>query len=217
MKILEKLLDLLFPPRCPFCRSILRDGERTVCAACDKSLPRTNAASCEQSFPHVEKCFSPLYYDGTVRQSLLRYKFGGMSVYSEKYSEFILKCIDENKVSCDIITWVPLSAARRRRRGYDQAELLARCLAKRRGIDCKRLIVKIRNNPAQSGTASADMRKKNVSGVYRVVDGAEIRGRTVLLVDDIVTTGSTLGECARVLKSAGAAQVFAATLARNRR
>lgn len=217
MKITEKLLDLLFPPRCPFCRSILKDNEKNICAACDKNLPRTNAASCEQSFPNIKKCLSPLYYDGVVRQSLLRYKFGGMSVYSKKYSEFILKCIDENKVSCDIITWVPLSAARRRRRGYDQAELLAEEIAKHRGTECARLLVKIKNNPAQSGTASAEARKKNVSGVYKAVGGADIKGKNVLIIDDIVTTGSTLSECARVLKSAGAAEVFAASLARNKR
>ena len=215
-RLWERALDLLYPPRCPFCRALLREKEKTVCAKCDASLPRTGAVGAEQKLANIEKCFSPLYYEGTVRSSLLRFKFGGLSSYSENYSEFMTKCIDGRGLSCDTITWVPISRARLRRRGYDQAMLLARGVSKRLGVGCEQLLVKIRNNPAQSGTGSREKRKKNVSGVYRVKEGASVAGRHILLVDDIVTTGATLSECARTLRSAGAASVTALTLARGK-
>lgn len=124
------------------------------------------------------------------------------------------KCIDENEISCDIITWVPLSRKRLRKRGYDQARLLAEELSRISGVGCCRLLQKTRNNPAQSGTGSAEKRRANVSGVYRAADEDQVKGKSILLVDDIVTTGATLSECARVLISAGAREVKAVTVAR---
>lgn len=213
----EKALDLLFPPRCPFCRSLLRDGETALCASCRRELPwAVGTAQC-QSFSHIRRCVSPLYYDGLVRRSLLRYKFRGYALYAKKYSEILANCIDENQVSCDIITWVPLSEKRLRARGYDQARLLAEGIGERRGLPCARLLIKTADNPPQSATGSGEKRRKNVAGVYAAADPALAAGKRVLLVDDIVTTGATLNECARVLRAAGAAEVCAAALARNKR
>jgi ComF family protein len=216
-RITDKLLDLLFPPRCPFCRALLKDGERTVCTACRAALPWTRGGERTQQFPYIRRCCSPLFYEGAVRRSLLRYKFGGSSAYSKNYSEILANCIDENEVSCDIITWAPLGRKRLRSRGYDQAQLLAEGVAAIRGLPCEPLLRKTRDNPPQSGTGSREKRRANVSGVYAVTDPARVHGRRVLLVDDIVTTGSTLSECARILRAAGAAEVSALTLARSGR
>jgi len=215
MRAIDWILDLLYPRRCAFCHRLI-EGEETVCARCRRELPYTAGAGREQKFPFVSRCVSPLYYEGDVRRSLLRYKFRGLTGYAEIYGEFLSKCIDETEISCDIITWVPLSARRLRRRGYDQAGLLAAELSRRRAILCRPLLRKLRDNPAQSGTGSPEKRRANVAGVYETVDAAQLQGLRVLLVDDIVTTGATLSECARMLKSAGAAQVFAATVARGR-
>lgn len=211
-----KLLDLLFPPRCPFCRAILKDSETLLCRTCGKELPWTQDASRGQSFRHVEKCFSPLYYEGDVRRSLLRYKFGGLSVYAPKYAALMLPCIEQSGSPFDVITWVPLGRKRLRKRGYDQARLLAEALAKQLEIPCERLLLKCADNPPQSGTGSPEKRRKNVSGVYRVCDPALVKGRRILLVDDIVTTGATLSEASRVLKAAGARGIVAATVARSK-
>lgn len=215
MKIFDWILDLLYPRRCAFCHRLI-EGEEAVCARCRKALPYTAGAGGEQKFPFVSCCVSPLYYEGDVRQSLLRYKFRGLTAYAEIYGEFLSKCIDESDISCDIITWVPLSARRLRRRGYDQARLLAEDLSRRSAIECRPLLRKTRDNPAQSGTGSAEKRRANVTGIYEAVDPDRLKGSRVLIVDDIVTTGATLSECARTLKSAGAAQVFAAAVARAR-
>ncbi len=207
-------LDLLFPPRCVFCRRLTQGGA-SLCPRCREKLPYTRDASC-QRFPHVDSCCSPLYYTDEVRSSLLRYKFGGLSMYAGCYGEILAKCIDENGFSCDSISWVPLSRQRLRKRGYDQARRLSEETAGRLGLPCVGTLRKRRDNPAQSGTGNAEKRRKNVKGVYEALPEAEIAGRRILLVDDIVTTGATLSECASVLKAAGAAAVLGATLARRK-
>ena len=214
--IFEKLLDLLFPPRCPFCRTILKDHEKTICARCARELPWTAGEAQKQKLRHVEACVSPLFYEGDVRRSLLRYKFGGMSLYAPKYARLMEKCISENAMDFDLIAWVPVSRKRLKKRGYDQAMLLAQELSASLRIPCPQLLVKTADNPPQSVTGSAEKRRSNVSGVYRVVDPFLIKDQNVLIVDDIVTTGATLNECARVLKAAGAKKIYAAALARSR-
>lgn len=212
MKLLDELLELLYPTRCVFCHKLTPHREK-VCVNCLRTLPRVPSAAQKQSFPHISACVSPLYYEGNVRRSLLRYKFGGLSFYAEEYADYVLKCIDENDIICDSITWVPLSRRRLRKRGYDQARLLAEAIAARTGLPCERTLVKIRNNPPQSRTEKASQRRANVSGAYRAASETKLAGRCFLLVDDIVTTGSTLSECADVLRRAGAASVSAATVA----
>ena len=215
-EFLEKLLDLFFPPRCPFCRRILKDSEGLLCGKCLRTLPRAKGSECAQKFRHLNLCLSPLYYEDDVRRSLLRFKFGGMSIYAPKYAELMAECLLENECSFEVITWAPLGRKRLKKRGYDQARLLAEELAERLGKPCEQLLNKCADNPPQAGTGSPEKRRKNVSGVYRASDPERIRGRSILLVDDIVTTGATLSECARVLKASGAKSVCAATLARSR-
>ena len=110
------------------------------------------------------------------------------------------------------MTWVPVSRKRLRRRGYDQAELLARSACRRWDTRPERLLEKTRDNPAQSGLTDREARRENVKGAYRAA--GDCRGRRVLLVDDICTTGATLGQCAAVLLDAGAEAVVCAAAAR---
>ena len=214
MKLIERVLELFYPTKCAFCHKLT--GGARVCDKCAGNLPVTPGSAQEQKFPFISQCVSPLYYEGDVRESLHRYKFGGLSHYCTVYAPFMAKCIDENQISCDIITWVPLSRKRLRQRGYDQARLLAAELSKKAGIECCRLLKKTRNNPAQSGTGGAEKRRANVSGVYTALSPEKITGKSILIVDDIVTTGATLSECGRMLLSAGAKEVKAVTVARKR-
>ena len=108
MICIDMLLDLLFPRKCAFCRRLTQNGA-VICPRCREKLHYTNYAA-RQDFPHLDGCYSPLYYTDEVRQSLLRYKFGGLRMYASVYGEFLAKCIDENRISCDSISWVPLSA-----------------------------------------------------------------------------------------------------------
>ena len=113
-------------------------------------------------------------------------------------------------VSFDVITCVPLSKRRKNDRGYNQAELLARSVSKNLGIPYSELLRKVVNNKVQH-KENARERKINVYGVYDLIDGVDVNGKTVLLVDDVKTTGSTLNECAKMLKMHGAEKVFVVT------
>ena len=212
-RLRDALLELCFPTRCIFCRRLSRAGV-PVCPACLRRYPDLPPAAQVQKLPGLESCLSPLRYAGQVRAALLRYKFRDCSGYAPVFGNFMRKCLDENGISCDSITWVPLSARRLRRRGYDQARLLAEAIAAGAGIPCAALLEKQRDTPAQSGLRSREARRKNAAGAYRVREGADVAGKRILLADDIVTTGETLRECARVLKAAGAKSVTAVTAAR---
>ncbi len=215
MRIWEYILELLYPSRCAFCRRLTGEG-RLICESCGKKLPYTKGPAQGRKLPHVSLCLSPLYYEGLVRDSLLRYKFQGLTPYAGIYGDLISKCVDENGISCDIITWVPLSRQRLRKRGYDQARLIAERLSRLSGVPSACLLRKIRNNPAQSGSGGPEKRRANVSGVYEALRPELFAGKTVLLVDDIVTTGATLSECARVLSRAGAGKRISAVAAGSR-
>lgn len=212
MKLIDTLLDLLYPPRCPFCHRFL-DGGMRVCSRCERSLPYMPAGSLDRTFENLDECFSVLRYEGDVRKSLHRYKFGGVSAYAGCYAKLLAECIEDNAIYADVVTWAPLSARRLRERGYDQARLLAEGAAEYMETPCLPLLKKRRHNAAQSGTKSADERRRNVRGVYAYAGNTPLDGMTVLLVDDIVTTGATLDECAGVLRKAGAAEILALTLA----
>ena len=214
MKVIPFLLDLLYPPRCAFCHDFLETSREGICAHCRTGLPFAQNGG-RQHFPFIPACVSPLNYEGNVRESLLRYKFGGATGYAKVYGRLVAETVrTELPGAYDLITWVPLSRKRLRERGYDQAYLLAKETARHWGIEPVRLLRKTRNNAAQSGLASAAERRGNVLGVYTAENIDKIRGAKILLIDDILTTGATLGECVRVLREAGAADVVCATLAR---
>ena len=216
---LGTLLDLLFPPRCVFCRRLLRRGEEGICSRCQQELPWALGAEAEQTGEFFSLCASPLWYQDQVRASFHRYKFKGVRGYSRTYGRLVAQCVlDHLAGRYDLITWVPLSRARLRQRGYDQAMLLASAAALELDDVAAETLRKVRDTEAQSGLGKNDAsRRANVLSAYQVTDPALVEGRRVLLIDDIVTTGSTLSECARVLRTAGAADVVCAALARSRR
>ncbi|MBS1402170.1 MAG: ComF family protein [Oscillospiraceae bacterium] len=216
MKLWNALLDLLYPPRCAFCHRLVASSAVTICEACRKNLPYTENRA-QQKMNFVAACVSPLYYENDVRQSLLRYKFHGATGYASVYAPLVADCIrTQLDKEFDLITWVPLSRKRLRRRGYDQARLLAEAVAEALGTAAVGTLKKVQHTAAQSQTGSAEKRRANISGAYRVPAPAQIADKRILLIDDIVTTGSTLSECARTLGLAGAEQVVCATVARRR-
>jgi len=213
MGFFATLLDLLFPPKCVFCGKVLHEKNDEWCDRCVESLPFTMNSG-RQEGAYYDFCVSPLYYKASVRRSVLRYKFKGASGYADAYGKILAGCIRENPdIRYDMISWVPLSEKRKRDRGYDQAMLLALATALELGEVAVETLKKTRNVRAQSELGSADARRDNISGVYEAVDPELLDGKCILLIDDIVTTGSTLEECAGVLLSAGAARVVCAALA----
>lgn len=206
--IRSPLLDLFFPTRCAFCGRV---SARGVCEACGRTLPRTELPLREGA--GYGRCAVPLKYEGNVREALLRFKFRGGRGAAVGFGRLLSRCAAEELGGMfDAVTYAPVSAARRAARGYDQAYLLARETARHWDAEPLTLLRKTRDNPPQSGLDAA-ARRGNVVGVYEPCDPEKIKGARVLLIDDILTTGSTLSECARVLRGAGAAGVVCACLA----
>lgn len=216
MGIFSGLWDLLFPPRCAFCRRVLKTGEKGMCARCASEICYTKNGGA-QSGDFFKVCVSPLLYEDKVRDSILRFKFRDDTIYAKLFGVMLADCIEENlKGSYDIITWVPLSEKRRKKRGYDQAMLLAMAAALNMDDVAVELLYKTTDVPAQSSLGGAEKRRANISGVYTVADEELVRDRRILIIDDIITTGATLSECAKTLKLAGAKEVVCCTLARAR-
>lgn len=211
-KIKNQILDLLYPPKCIFCGKIIDSSELCICGKCSQGLHYESDPVLTQKPDGVDMCISPLVYTDEVRDSLIRYKFNGYLHYALTYSQIISKILYDYSPECDIITWVPLSRKRLRSRGYDQARLIAEQLSGLTGIRCRRLLRKNIDIQPQSGTRNASERAANVKGVYSPLKNG-IKGSNILLVDDIITTGSTVSECAKTLKTAGALSVTVVTVA----
>ena len=212
MKLLDTVLNLVFPPKCIFCGKIVEDSRNLTCSVCASCLPFRENKAFFQKEGYIDICYAPFYYRDTVRDSLHRFKFGGCSHYADEYSKYILSALPSD-LRVDLISYVPLSRKRFRERGYNQAELIAGKLSEYLMLDSKRLLYKNIHNRAQSSTTSLQERKSNVTGVYFPADLSCEQGKTVLLIDDIITSGSTLNECARVLKENGVASVICAAVA----
>jgi len=214
LSFLTTFLDLLFPPKCVFCARVLDKTDDGWCDKCTESLPFADNQG-KQNGEVFDFCVSPLYYTGVVRRSILRYKFKGASHYADVYGKFLAECIRENpELEYDIISWVPLSGKRERKRGYDQAMLLALSTALNLDDVAVETLEKPVDVQAQSELGDRAQRSANISGAFVASDPEIIAGKRVLLIDDVVTTCSTLDECAKILLSAGASGVVCAALAR---
>ena len=212
-KLTETILNLVFPPKCPFCGKVL--DAVGVCPPCEKALPWIPEEQAVLSEGDLT-CAAPLWYEGNVREALLRLKFRGGSALAEPLGELLAQCAAEQfGGEFDTVTWVPVSRRRLRERGFDQCRLLAVQVAKVYGMRPVRTLKKWKDVPSlASSEASPAMRRKLVAGVYRVISPETVAGKRILLVDDIITTGSTLEEAAGTLRAAGAAEVCCVTAAR---
>ena len=216
MKLIQGLLNALFPPKCILCGKLLEKEETDLCRACRTEAPAYPEGKRKLQF--LDSFTAVWYYEGYVRRSLLRYKFRGVRSYAPAYGRLLaMKLLSEQPEGFDLIAWVPVSRIRKLRRGYDQVELLARAVGKELELPSAPILKKIRNNRRQSRITGSAERRANVLGVYRVADPESIRGKRILLLDDILTTGATAGECARVLLTAGAKEVHCAVIAAARK
>lgn len=211
MKLISKIVALLFPPKCVLCGGLLQAEKEDICPTC------YTAARIFLHHPwkltHVKSWHALWQYGGAVRDSLVRYKFRNRRSYCRTYGRELSRKLPDWKLEYDVITWVPVSRLRKFSRGYDQVELIAQEVGQHLGQTPQRLLHKWRNNRKQSTIRSLEKRQKNVRGVYRMAQGADVKGKRVLLLEDIITTGATVSEAAGVLKAAGAKEVHAVCVA----
>ena len=214
--IWEELLRLVYPPKCVFCGTLLEREEQDACKACLAELPWTDESSAVRTGLAFSRCVSPFFLTGKVHQALVDYKYHQRESYGVCFGRWMGACARRCRSDpFDLVTWVPVSRRRLRERGFDQCRLLAVQVAKVYGMRPVRTLKKWKDVPSlASSEASPAMRRKLVAGVYRVISPETVAGKRILLVDDIITTGSTLEEAAGTLRAAGAAEVCCVTAAR---
>lgn len=228
------LLDLVFPPRCPACRlrtarveichdclSTVAEPAGPVCTRCGLPLPLGGPQSCcgrclrhPPAFARARACTT---YRRTeqhpVVQVLQRVKYGREIACAGPLGDYLCRHLPALDRS-DLIVPVPLHRRRLQWRGFNQSALLATRLARRRQVPLNvHALARRRATPAQVGLGEAQ-RRRNVAGAFVVRDPPAVRGKSVLLVDDVMTTGATVDECAQVLRRAGARCVDVLVLAR---
>ena len=206
------ILDLLYPRKCILCGKLLEKDETDLCRDC-----RVNSPECAKNklkITFLDSWTAIWYYKGNIRESLRRYKFRRARHYAPAYGRLLaMKLMTEYPEGFDVLTWVPVSSLRRFQRGYDQVELIAETVGRELGMEPVTALKKVRNNRPQSRISGQAKRRANVLGVYRCVLPETVAGKRVLLLDDIITTGATAGECARVLLTAGAREVHCGCVA----
>jgi len=212
MKLLDYFTQALFPPKCILCRRVLKEAETDLCRECRTTAPEHPQGKLKLQF--IDTAAAVWYYKDDVRKSLHRFKFSKARHLAEPFGRMLaMKVLSADIEGLDVVTWVPISPLRKLFRGYDQDQLLAEVVARELNLPCVQLLKKIRHNRAQSGIEGYAKRRANVLGAYRPENKERIPGAKILLVDDILTTGATVGECARELLTAGAQEIYCAVVA----
>ena len=209
----DVVLDLLYPPKCMLCGELLSDSDETVCRNCRYGdLPEYTGK--DRTIPYFEMCTAPFFYEEPISDAIRRMKFHGMQSYVEQFAAWMAVPVrDQMAGKIDLISWVPCSRRRVWTRGFDQAKLLAEALARDLQLEACCTLRKVKHNAKQSKAANAAMRRANVLGVYAAYQPERFRGKRILLVDDVVTTGATMSECGKVLKLAGSGELYCAAVA----
>ncbi|MDQ3315444.1 MAG: ComF family protein [Verrucomicrobiota bacterium] len=232
---LSGLVSLFYPALCAICSEPI-DSQAYLCPTCKAKAPRIKppfCSTCSEPFDgHITEVFSctncahrVLHFEaavaayrsrGVVRKIMHQFKYGQQIHLRRPIADWLNETLQDPRLEgrrFDVVVPVPLHPARKRERGFNQAELLAELLSARAGLRMQELLERIRYTTTQTAFDRAE-RIENLRDAFRLRKKRDVRGLRVLLIDDVLTTGSTLSECARVLKAAGAISVHAATAAR---
>jgi len=227
---------LFFPSFCCFCTALLEHPmERMICREClqhmkQRSLPACPSCGrfyygegdmhlcqdCQEKRPPFSVHRSCAEYRGLVKDVLLLYKFKKIKVFGECLSGYIFEILGEDPVlwwGLEGIIPVPLHPSKKRERGFNQSEIIARKIAKKKEVPLLRNCLLKRSETLPQTSLESIPRRTNVKGAFIVKDPKRIEDKILLLVDDVYTTGATLNECSSVLIRAGAKEVRAITIA----
>ncbi|MBO5142578.1 MAG: ComF family protein [Clostridia bacterium] len=211
----EKIMDIIFPRRCGFCNVII--NEEYTCKKCKKKLEYicTKDILEEVKDKYFDYFISAYFYEDVIRIKILDFKFNNKKYLYKALSEELIYKIKSFTNFVDCVMFVPVSLKRYIERGYNQSKMIAKFVAE--NIDkplMQFVFVKIKNNKKQS-SLKIDDRIKNVKDVYKIIRKNAVKGKNILLIDDIYTTGATVNECSKILKQNGAKQVIVATVAKS--
>jgi len=230
------LLDLIYPRECLLCRRLLPPAEspECLCAHCLSGLTRNhppfcrrcgrpagpgNATVCRHCARHrfaFDRCWSALIYDDTARHLIHLFKYGRCTALRRPFARLLTDLVRRAALpiaDVDLLIPVPLHPARFRERGFNQSELLARLIAPQLRVQCSTNALKRRHYTPNQARANSKQRWTNLQGTFTIRQSQQVKNKTILIVDDVLTTGATLSEVSATLKSAGARAVYGLTLA----
>jgi len=233
--LIREVASLVYPPTCTICSASVGLREY-LCADCEAKLGRIlppfcakcsepfegaitttfSCANCAHRALYFEAAVSAFRSRGIARHVILNFKYGRQIHLRHLVGRWLLAAFDDPRLRerrFDVIVPVPLHPARQRERGFNQAALLAERLGPHLGVPVRSVLQRVRYTTTQTAFDRGE-RIQNLRHAFRLRKNADVRKLSVLLIDDVLTTGSTLSECARVLKENGARCVYAATAAR---
>ena len=210
--MLLKFKNLIYPPKCALCGKVLQKNETDLCLSCRTQAPEFIGSKRKVSF--VAGWTALWYYKGDVRTSIIGYKFYNNRYKANPYGRLLaMKLLRMGLNDYDMVTWVPLSLPRLLSRGFDHVRKIAIPLSRELQVPAVRTLTKPVHNLPQSAMKKDAERRANTLGVFRVWKPERFVGKRVLLLDDIITTGSTASECVKMLMAAGAKEVYFAAVA----
>ncbi len=221
----REMVDLLYPPRCAGCgragnlyctdcRSQVPLLPQPVCSLCGQSLTQPGlCARCQESPLLIDGIRSAVVFQGTLRQAIHQLKYRYTRDMAESLGEMLLAFWQQNPLPADVLVPVPLHPRRIKERGYNQAALLAHCLGRAIHLPVLDDILYRQRYTASQTHLNAQQRRDNVKEAFRCV-GSLVRGKRVVLIDDVCTTGATIEASSVALRQGGAVSVWGLTLAR---
>ena len=224
--MLDAILNYIFPVKCVICGSVVPERRYTAaCCACWRALASITPPFCPQCgvpAPAIEgpcgRCRtgenifdfarSAVFFNETARELVHHLKYGGRVSLAQPIGRILEKTISEHGFSASVVIPVPLHRKRERERGFNQAQLIAKALSL--PVDTN-IVRRCKNTVTQTGLSRSE-RSRNLAGAFEVF--GNVKGENVLVMDDVLTTGATMNEIAKVLKKAGAHRVEVVTFAR---
>ena len=237
LELKDDILDFVYPQHCAICKQHLKKEERDVCEVCWNSLvtlpdpfcpycrsfyePRdTRCSFCESAGRTIEDHKIALVrslgrFDDYYKELIHRFKYGKKIPLGKRLARRLGGTVngDYTFLESDFLIPVPLHKSRYRERGFNQSEIVAQEISKITGISVLKSGLKRRKNTKDQTNLSPEQREENVRGAFTVTESERMNGKKIILVDDVITTGATLSECAHVLKQAGAEKIIGMTIA----
>lgn len=223
--VADRVLSVFFPKRCRYCGEVIVP-QNSLCESCENNLPviekpicplcgySKNDCFCKSKKHYYDSVVAPFYYENAITKAIDRMKFQGKSFMCDVLAADMAKTVSEEygDIVFDYICFIPFSNSEKREREFNHSQLIAEKISELTDIECIDAISQIYEVPSQHSLGSNE-RKGNVFGIYEINEPQKVNDKNILLVDDIKTTGSTLDECAKMLKLAGAQTVRCVTFA----